>query len=59
MYAIKKGRLYVRDMRLGGGKSSYTNNVKYAKKYPTFEQAQQSACGNESVVKLEMVWGEE
>lgn len=55
MYAIKKGRLYVRDSRYIGsvGKvSAYTTDVNRAAIYTTREEAQKNACGNETVVKL-------
>lgn len=53
MYAIKKGKFYVKDMKYGG-KSSYTSNPNYAKKYDTEEDAKKNACGNETVIKLSL-----
>ena len=51
MFTIKKGRLFAKDMRYGG-KSSYTNQVKYAVKYETAAEAKKHVCGNERIVKL-------
>lgn len=59
MYTIKKARLYVKNTARFGGKSSYTTNVSYAVKYTTLEEAKRNACGNETVVKLTQIWGEE
>jgi len=53
MYTIKKGGLYV---RVSGGKYSYTNNSDYAVKYSTKEEAEKNACGNETVVKMELTY---
>lgn len=53
MYTIKKGLLYV---AVGGRQSSYTNNPEYAVKYSTKEEAEKNACGNETVVKMELTY---
>jgi hypothetical protein len=57
MYTVKKGSLYVRDMRKGGN-SSYTSKIEDAVKYDTYEEAKKNSCGNETVVQLSLVWGE-
>lgn len=56
MYVIKKGSLYV---ALPGRRSSYTYKVEFARRFDTPEAAQAEACGDEKVVQLHMVWGEQ
>lgn len=58
MYTIKKGNKYVKDSRFCNmkSKSSYTNDPQKAVKYATQEEAQKNACGNESVVKMTMIY---
>jgi hypothetical protein len=57
MFTIKKDNLYVKASGMGGN-SSYTTNINKAVKYNTEEEAKKNACGNETVVKLSLVWGE-
>lgn len=53
MYAVKKGHLYVKDMRFGGD-SSYTLYPERAKQFQTVEQAKKDCCGNEHIVYLSL-----
>ena len=50
---MKKGK-YVKNIRVYGGKSSYTTNPAYAVKYDTKEEAKKNACEDESVVKMSL-----
>lgn len=57
MYTIKKGKYYVKDSRYSNcGKSSYTPDPQKAVKFATREEALKNACGNESVVKMNLDW---
>lgn len=50
MYVIKNAGRYVGTAPRS--KSSYTTKMEYARKYPTREAAQAEACGNETVLHV-------
>lgn len=58
MWTIKNKGRYVKDSHYSGidDKSSFTRNPNYAVKYPTQEEAQKNACGNEQVVRMSLEW---
>lgn len=55
MYVIKNaGRYVARE----GSASSFTNRLEHAQTYPTREEAQRNACGNETVVAVADILGQ-
>lgn len=49
IYVIKKGLLYV---SLPGRKKPYTNQLKYAKRFSSLEEAKRNKCGNEKIINI-------